>query len=298
LQGAILDGAQLQGANLSDTRFEGADLRGARLEGTDLRVAWLRGADLTDAWLQGADLSGAQLQGANLSGARLQGAFLFSTQLQGASLSGAEMAAVQFDGTSVFRTDIANATLSESAIRSVRADAATFEIPWSLAPLTPADVDKWIVAATEFAAETEKTQIIKRFGRLHPDSQTADQDAADQAKWGELAKLSLALDPDGAQYRRRLATILGDLVCEADGAPYVARALITGHETHGPPERNTLSSSLGGQLDFVRNRMKEGRATPKKCSGVADFTEDDWRNLDAIKAVQEQNISQPATPEP
>ena len=71
----------------------------------------------------------------------------------------------------------------------------------------------------------DKARIAERFARLKLDFQTHEADAADQAKWSELEKQSLALDPDGAQHRRRLATILGDLACKDDGAPYVARAL-------------------------------------------------------------------------
>ena len=42
-------------------------------------------------------------------------------------------------------------------------------------------------------------------------------------------------------------------------------------------------AALGDQLDGVRKRMKAGREKPEDCQGVAGFTEEDWRNLDAIK---------------
>ena len=53
-------------------------------------------------------------------------------------------------------------------------------------------------------------------------------------------------DPDGAKYRDRLATMLGDLACEADGGPYVARGLLQ------------RIPALGDELDAVRNRMNGG----------------------------------------
>jgi len=76
---------------------------------------------------------------------------------------------------------------------------------------------------------------------------------------------------------RRLADRLGDLACDPDGAPYVARALI----------QNRLSSLLGDQLERVRARMKSARDKPDSCRGVAGFAEDDWRRLDAIKPAED-----------
>jgi hypothetical protein len=90
-----------------------------------------------------------------------------------------------------------------------------------------------------------------------------------------LEKQSHTLDPDGAQHRRRLATMLGDLSCGADGAPYVARALV-----------RLRLAALGDQLDGVRDRIKVGRNDPEKCPGVSGFTESEWRQLDAIKPAQ------------
>jgi hypothetical protein len=43
-------------------------------------------------------------------------------------------------------------------------------------------------------------------------------------------------------------------------------------------------STLGEQLNVVRDRMKEGRKNREACPGVAGFTEDDWRALDALNA--------------
>jgi hypothetical protein len=36
-------------------------------------------------------------------------------------------------------------------------------------------------------------------------------------------------------------------------------------------------------LDRVRDRMKAARKNPETCPGVAGFTEDDWRVLEAIR---------------
>jgi hypothetical protein len=162
--------------------------------------------------------------------------------------------------------------LTTATIRRIRTENIFFD-----KTLTPPDVEKWIAAATQFADEKDKAVIIQGFARLKPLESTA-QDASDQAKWTELLKQSLSLDPDGAQYRRRLADRLGDLACDAGGAPYVARGLV-GPSVFGDPGL----AALGDQLKSVRTRMKAAREKPDACKGVTGFTEDDWRRLEAIK---------------
>ena len=288
LQGADLSGAQLQGADLGFAHLQGADLGGAQLQGAALAFAHLQGAVLSQAQLQGAALGGAQLQGAALSYAQLQGADLSSAQLQGsdlseaqlqgADLSGADMSDSEFHDAFVFRTDISVADLATSAIRNIQADKVKRDERGKTAPLIDADIDRWIAAATASAGEEDKDKITQRFDRLKLVGPT-EWDASDQAEWAELAKRSLALDPDGGQYRHRLVTILGDLACAPDAAPYVARGLV-GNEL---PSR---LPSLGDQLESVRTRMKEGRRTPETCPGVTGFTEKDWRALEAITPTE------------
>jgi hypothetical protein len=295
MQGAHLGSAQLQGADIYRARLQGADLGSARLQGTDLRNARLQGAVLFGAELQGADLSGAellganlghaQLQGANLSGAQLQGTVLFKAQLQGADLSGAEllgadlggadMSESEIDETFVFGADMDDAHLATAAIRSARSDDVYRDDEKEIRTLSPYDVKYWIADATDFVREKDKENIAARFARLEP--KPDHQEVADQPKWGGLAEISRALDPDGAQYRRRLADRLSDLACDAEGAPYVARGLV----------RNDLFSRLGDHFDGVRNRLKNGRNKPETCPGVAGFTEGDWRALEAIKPAHD-----------
>jgi uncharacterized protein YjbI with pentapeptide repeats len=272
LQGANLKSAQLQGANLSSAQLQGADLTDAQLQGADLEFARLQGAVLRGAGLQGAVLRGAGLQGADLPGAELQGADLSGAQLQGARLSGADLAGSSFDGTFVFRA-AANAGMAAATIHSARPDKVFMDETGAIETLVPQDVHTWIATATLFALEVDKDAITARFARLEPDFQPPEKDAEDQARWGDLSKQTLALDPDGTQYRRRLAGCLGDLACKRDSAPYVARGLV----------RNDRLAALGDQLEGVRKRMKEGREKLDVCRGVAGFTEDDWRRLEALR---------------
>ena len=306
LQGADLSNAQLQGADLSEAQLQGADLSNAQLQGADLSEAQLQGADLGYALLYGASLEGAELQGASLKNEELQGADLRRAQLQGVDLGGAglqgadlsqaDLADSEFDGAFVFRTNIAAANLPAAGVRSVHTDEVMAGEKSVFPPerLTPADVEAWIAAATEFADGGEKARIIRRFARLKP-IQPTEEDASDEAKWAELAKQSLALDPDGAQHRRRLADRLGDLACAGEGAPYVARGLVRKSVVFNSGRLAALGKSFGS----IRARMEESRKNPghdsllgrlKKwlvgahtCPGVDGFTEDDWRQLEAIK---------------
>ena len=270
--------------------MQGANLWGAKLQGADLEGAKLQGARLASAQLQGADLGGAQLQGADLHAAHLQGTSLTEAQLQGAHLGRADLKDSELYGTFVFRAAVADRDLSPAAIRSVHAGQVKAAQLGGDAPrlsttpgnLTDADVKAWIDATTQFAADDDKENIRQRFETLNPGFQTRVEDEVDEAKWREVTKQSVASDPDGAQHRERLAAFFADLVCGADGGPYIARGLIRQKNEDGVARM----AALGDQLERVRNRMKAGRDKPDECKGVAAFTEDDWRGLEAIKPIE------------
>ena len=281
MRGADLDGAKLEGAYFVHTQLQGANFKGAQLQASDLANAKLQGADLAGAQLQGGDLRYAQLQGADLKDAKLQGADLTDAQLQGADLWRADLADSELNETFVFRANIADAYTATTAVRSVHADEVKNNEPLGSPPepLKPADVEAWIVAATQFAPESNKTSIIEQFSRLKPNFNTTQQDGIDQAAWVILEDSDRARDPFGFQRRRRLAELLGGLACAAETAPYVARTLV-GQPELGQPGR---LAALGDKLGAVRERLKAGRKEPDKCPGVIGFNENDWRNLDAIE---------------
>jgi uncharacterized protein YjbI with pentapeptide repeats len=272
LQGSNLNQAQLQGAKLGFARLQGADLRQAQLQGADLSEPYLEGANLSEAYLQGAHLYKAQLQGASLYNAQLQGAELWYAQLQGADLFGTDLSDSELRNCFVFGADIGYASLGSAAIRSVEPGRDKHDKHFRTVPLVYADLDGWIAAATEFAREGDKAEIIQRFARLK-ELLATEQDASDQAAWIELTKQSSALDD--TRRRLGLADRLGKLACDPDGAPYVARGLISWSRL----------AALGDQLDGVRNQMKAGRDKPGACKGVVGFTDDDWRRLEAIKPI-------------
>lgn len=286
MQGAFLDDARLQGANLGGAQLQGADLRGADLQaanigcavfGFTLKCAQLQGADLRYAQLQGAVLYAAQLQGANLDGAGLQGAYLYCTELQGVDLSNLDLADSEFDEAFVFRTKIGNADIATAAIHSVHPDQVKIgdydhPPPPELSPLKQSDIDAWIASAQQFANESDIDGVNSRFARLKPDFQDDEQ----TPRWSGMQEASAALDPDGTHHRQRLAALLGDLACDTNDAPYVAHGLLS----YG------RLSTLGDQLSTVLGRMKAGRRWPESCPGVAGFSEDDWRALDAVRPDQ------------
>jgi uncharacterized protein YjbI with pentapeptide repeats len=275
---ANLGAARLWGAVLTRAQLQGAYFGSARLEGAIFDDAQLQGASLLDAHLQGADLDHAQLQGADLFGAHLQGANLNYAQLQGTELSSADLTDSSFDRAFVFRTRVGDANLSSSLIRAVRADQVKLNETRGMGviePLIAPDVEAWIAAATEFARETDKADVTAQFARLRPNF----QDDAQEPTWLGMQEASIALDPDGAHHRERLAALLGDLACNRDGAPYIARGLVGLLDLELPSQL----AELGDQLERVRKRMKDGREKPESCPGVAGFTEEDWRALEALR---------------
>jgi hypothetical protein len=294
LQGASLISAHLQGATLSFALLQGSDMFGAELQSAFFINARLQGASLEAAQLEGADFHRAQLQGANLKSTQLQGAVLGEAELQGADLTESGLADSEFYETLVFRTDITGAAKPLTAsISSVRADQVRFRDTFANSPLPPrpvdfvplkeVDVQDWVDSATRFGTDflqLDKETVTGRFARLKQDFQTREKDAQDQADWQELQKQALALDPD--QHRRRLATILVNLACQPDGAPYVARALIGSSVSLAPFGHLPRFASLGDQLAGVLKRMMAARDRSDSCQGVAGFTDRDWRQLEAI----------------
>jgi uncharacterized protein YjbI with pentapeptide repeats len=296
LQGADLQSAQLQGADLRSVQSQGARLSYAQLQGAYLELGQLQGADLRYAQMQGTNLRAAQLQGADLDNADLQGANLTLTELQGANLMDAAAAYSEFDETFVFRTETYGWEnwSPTSIIRCVLADKVRGpqHPPSSAEPyryrlglyrgdcvtnyqaLQPSDISNWIAASTEFVHRYAKIHVIKRFDLLKNGSRYFDGDSDEKNQWSEAMKGSSA--SDRTQLFRVLADHLSSVVCDAGGAPYVARGLLN----------NGRFGFLGDQFSSLLLRLEEGRKDAKKCRGVVGFTEEDWRRVEAIKPAR------------
>lgn len=273
LSGANLESAWLRGANLAGALLLGANLNGAQLQGANLRGAQLQGADLPAVQLQEGDLGTAQLEGADLFGAQLRGTRLMGAQLQGATLYNADLADSDLGEAFVFRTDIGGVDLSTAVIPSIHANQVKLNESGEIERLGQPDINAWIEGVSKFATEEATKDRFARL-KLDPGFQTPAEDVADVTMWTELTKESRASDLDG--YSKRLGEALAKLICDDQGAPDVARGLI----------RYGRLAALGDQLSLIRTRIKEGRGDPDTCLGVAGFTEDDWRALDAIKPTE------------
>ena len=213
LQGANLRVASLQGAEIKNASLQGADLTGASLLGVDLTHTSLQGADFTLASLQGAALP-MSLQGANFTLASLHGAFFSTANLEGAI----------FDRTFTFRVYIEKSMQNTAYIRNVRTGAVKRNEYRQPTLLTATDIEVWTQSATQFVRnQKHKNAIIVRLGQLERGAVSAEIDQAAEATWKGWEEASRRLDSDGALHRKRLAGILGDLTCDANGAPYVAR---------------------------------------------------------------------------
>ena len=213
----------------------------------------MQGAQLPFALLQGADLRQAQLHGADLRGAGLQGA----------DLGESEMSDSEFDATFVFRTGVNHANMSTSAIRSFEADRFLLkkgDNSTRIEPLTPADVEGWNAVAMEFAGQKDKSIIAGRFARLKPDFQTAQQFLRITRSGANLRNRRSGAIPTALNTVAELAAIFGDLACEADGAPDVARGVLVARYF-----------ALGDQFDAVRNRMKAARKDPRNAPAPLTF---------------------------
>jgi hypothetical protein len=223
----------------------------------------------------GANLTRALLQGTSLYEAQLQGTYFDGTELQGADLSRANVADAEFGSVFVFRASIENTDLSTSIITYVYADrVAETGAGGEAEPFGRSQVDSWIAAATEFRVRENRAGIAARFDRLNLDFQKPDLDARDHKTWWDLIDADKMRDPDGAKHRQRLATVLANLACQPEDAPYGARGLI-----HRGSDR---LAELRDKFAHFRARLEEGRTTLEKCPGVAGFTADDWHQLDAI----------------
>jgi hypothetical protein len=152
--------------------------------------------------------------------------------------------------------------------------------------VTPSAVETWIPAAIQFAPASQWGVMVARFVRLKPSFQENEQDDKDMERWSNL-DASVQHDPLDPPHLRRLAKILGDLACTADGAPYLARAFVDPrYYAVASSTYESRLSTLGDQLNSVRDRIKDSRKNPEACPGVTGFTESDWSALDAIKPAE------------
>ncbi len=306
LQGASLDGAQLQGASLKNAQLQGASLNGAQLQGASVHGAQLHGASLIEgqfqaakldfAHLQGASLYAAQLQGASLVGAHLQSALLDSAYLQGASLDfthlqGASLGRAELQGASLDRAELQSASLVNVFVWRAAAQTADWENTRITDPETGRKCvcfENWgqfgDVPICAWTADTFE-ELRKRIAEQVPEGEhrrkamerierTLDPTKSLEGE-EEMAKVwaaRVSTFPTPEAYERSLAEQWRKTGCDAEGAPYVLRALL--HRLDDPetspfgadsPEKAKLAAAFldkvcagaRGLLDAEIAKLKE-----------------------------------------
>jgi len=274
LQGASLLGAELQGASLTDAHLQGARLDGAQLEGASLWRAelqgasllgvHLQGASLDEAQLQGASLNETELQGASLSKAELQGAWLYEAELQGASLDGAQLQDASLVNVLVWRA-FGTPNLDGAELRNID----VHQKPWK----GEETFAEWRDAIAN-AAPNHRDGVIEHLAMLDPTGEPAE--VLDQRFW-DMAHSS---QPKGEEVWIKRATLLADLACLEDSAPYVARRVLRNFKPRFT-EAEFLDAS--GRKLFT-DRLLKGKSDPTACLGIRDFTDEDWADLSKLSS--------------
>jgi uncharacterized protein YjbI with pentapeptide repeats len=274
LQGAWLVGAQLQGANLGLAQLQGASLRAVQLQGAWLARAQLEGAWLEAAQLQGASLEEAQLQGASLEEAQLQGA-----ELRGAQLQGAWLARAQLQGVSLDRTQLQGASIASAKVWRARG-TPTIDLtelhgvdpgtkPWEQSDATSSTFPIWRDDILKtIPPEGHRVAAKERLSALDPDSKNEPKDSINAELWESASSAP-------PQSQERTIAFLTNLACSSNGAPYVARGLL----------QYGRLKAMGPEIAAIAARLREGKADQATCSGVREFTDEDWVALDELVAA-------------
>ena len=129
-------------------------------------------------------------------------------------------------------------------------------------------VRETVDALTEGADRTGNLNsriVQKRLSVLAPNRFLHARDAIQSVRWR-----AETLRPAMSDERRR--DVYEPIICNKEGAPYVARQLIA----------DGRLTKTGQGLRPLADRMQKGKADPAVCPGVAGLADDDWQKLDAL----------------
>jgi len=264
LQGATLLNALSQDASFWYARLQGATLEFARLQGAKLVGAQLQGASLFSAKLQGASLEAAELQGASLERAQLQGALLSEAKLQGAVLDKARLQGASLRNTSVWRARGAP-EIDLADLNGV--DAGTK--PWEQGRGTRSTFSVWRDDILKAIADGNRDGARERLSALDPTPENEPNNSIDAEFWKKASA------SQSKERSRRVVAFLTELACSSDGAPYVWRGL----------RHNSRAEATESQIAAVAASLRKAKSDQGACSGVKDFTDEDWADLDELVAA-------------
>ena len=297
LQGASLFLCELDGALLDHVNASGAVFQGARLTAASLDSAKLRGASFTNARLYNADFSNAELQGATLSraladgavfeGANLKGATLTRARLTSASFESADIQGALFQGSRLYGAEFGSANLrlasfegaqlwkvvsSPESVEYVKLDDSDAMTP----PYEAGQFNVWRDGVLKNVADAKIWEELNaKFAKLGPQTRS-EKLSANNETWppGPVKKRLAGKLPTAeaqeeeqkrvaAERQGELAKLMAELVCDAKGAPFVARRLIL----------NRRLAEAGPGLKEIANRLQA--ANPKDCPGGVGLTGSD-----------------------
>jgi hypothetical protein len=116
-------------------------------------------------------------------------------------------------------------------------------------------------------------------------------DESNKSQWAAAEASYTKADPDGKLHRGQLATLLGDLVCTEENAPFVALAIVS--------DKYDRKELLGEEFESVRQRMRAARretnsasalarvisalTVTQTCPGAAGLSEAAWREVEKLE---------------
>jgi hypothetical protein len=194
----------------------------------------MEGASLVNATLIGASLFSAEMQGVELGGSKLSAASLSRTQLPGAALGGVELTNAVLDGANLYRSFVMIDDHPETIFLAVNA------CPGLPRVMPSPGMHYW-----DCRSKTLDAKMLDAAGYEALVSRALQGIQSDEIKEVVAAHLR-PLDPakkpledqlvsdqpiDSAQelivkVRTQRAQASAQLMCDGDGAPYVARSLI------------------------------------------------------------------------
>jgi uncharacterized protein YjbI with pentapeptide repeats len=293
-----LRGASLYGANLSGARFFGA-----RMEGSVLIDANLSGARLKSVHLEAAVLTNANLTAAYLGSTRLQNAYLFNTNLSGATLDGSQLGGALLEKSNFEFASLGSlASLGQSNAVGVgdtvgrpMLDFAGFDLDGTPVPL-PTDFSDFDDKRNHMlnVLLVEELRRTTWFGSKQPDSDSFNplisiltpdfyrsfykggktdwsslkEEVADQ--WKHNIPPDNPKNEDLASIKQRfLAERFGELACDGDNAPFVARGLIL----------NEIMLRVGASAKVFLDRVHD----IPNCRGAAGIKPEEYGAIEAIR---------------
>jgi hypothetical protein len=251
LQGALLNDVIGQGASFLNARLADASFRDAKLHGASFGSAQLANASFDDANMVAASLTNvrafgasferADLRAANFSRARLGGATFLGSDLQGALFSeaglwGADLAGANVSLASFEKAQLWRVSGTPDKAERVRLDA----VDWTKPPYQ-SSFDTWRDAVIAGASNAESRDLLRR--RLSGLDSKATFKGLAWSPQRSPPTTDAARVQEREAYQRAFADFIGELACDAEHAPFVARrlALSGGFARAGPAAADILN---------------------------------------------------------